>query len=321
MRFPGLLLLLFGAPRSASGVRLGHRRIFILPTRLGLGFGLLLGAMLLTAMNYQNNLAYAFVFLAASTALTSAIHTYANLAGIVLAPVAPSPVFAGQPARFPVRVSESRGSARFGLEVVPPRGQDATLDLDPGKDDVAQPTLPTRQRGLLPAPELLVRTTHPLGLFRAWSRVRFDRDCLVYPRPAEEASEAGLLRSEGAGAHGEQNAAGGEDLDSLRQYRDGEPAGRIDWKAYARGRGLVTKDFSGTEPAAVWLDFDALPRAAGTEERLSRLARLILDLSRTGTEFGLRLPGTSIAPDSGERHVHACLAELALFGEKRKETA
>jgi len=312
MRFPGLRLLLFGASRSASSIRLGHRRIFILPTRLGLGFGLLLGAMLLTAMNYQNNLAYAFVFLTASAALTSALHTYANLAGVVLSPGRAPPVFAGQEAVFPVRLAEKRGAARVAIEVSPRRGEPGVLDLEPYGEAVAQPALTAGQRGLLPAPELVVRTTHPLGLFRVWSRVRFDQECLVYPGPANEAPDAGVLFPEGAGSGQKEIISGEEDLDSLRQHRQGESYKRIDWKAYARGRGLVSKHFSGPEQASVWLDFDALSEP-GTENRLSVLARIILDLAESGTPYGLKLPHTSISPDSGQEHMHGCLAELALF--------
>ena len=320
MRFPGLRLLLYGAPRSASSIHLGHRRIFILPTRLGLGFGLLLGAMLFTAMNYQNNLAYAFVFLTASAALTSAIHTYANLAGITLSPGRPDPIFAGQPARFPVHLTESRGGDHFALEVRPhKKGEGHILDLASREEGLAEPALNTEHRGLLPGPELLVRSSHPLGLFRAWSKVRFDRDCLVYPRPAPESGNAAIPRPGGSGASGEQRVSGEEDLHSLREYRAGESFKRIDWKAYARGRGLMSKHFAGPEQAPVWLDFDALAEL-GTEDRLSRLTRGILELSESGTPFGLKLPRTWLGPDSGRRHMHACLAELALFGKDREET-
>jgi len=318
MRFPGLRLLLLGAPRSTSSIRLGHRRIFILPTRLGLGFGLLLGAMLLTAMNYQNNLAYAFVFLTASVALTSALHTYANLAGVIVSPGRASPVFAGQQAVFPVRLAEKRGTGRIAIEVAPHRGEPLVLDLEPYKEAVAEPAVTTDRRGLLPAPELILRTTHPLGLFRVWSRARFEQDCLVYPSPAKVSSDTGVLLPEGAGSGQTQSASGDEDLDSLRQHRHGESFKRIDWKAYARGRGLVSKHFSGPQQASVWLDFDALSEP-DTETRLSVLTRMILDLTQAGTPYGLKLPHTSISPDSGREHMHACLGELALFEAKRRD--
>jgi len=318
MRFPGLRLLLFGAPRSASSVHLGHRRIFILPTRLGMWFVFLLLAMLFTAMNYQNNLAYALTFLAASAALTSALHTYANLAGIILSPGRPPPVFAGQGAAFPVRLTEQRGVPRLAVEVGAVGAGVQSLDIPPSGERSARPGLPTQARGILPSPELVVRTRHPLGLFQAWSKIRFSEDCLVYPRPAPEAEESGVFRPEGPGTQQKSNATGEEDLDSLREYRSGESYKRIDWKAYARGRGLVSKQFSGAEQASVWLEFEALPEV-GVEARLALLARMILDQEEAGTMYGLKLPGSSLAPDNGLEHMHACLAELALFDPSGKE--
>jgi uncharacterized protein (DUF58 family) len=142
--------------------------------------------------------------------------------------------------------------------------------------------------------------------------MRFSEDCLVYPRPAPEAEESGVIRPEGPGTQQKSSPAGEEDLDSLREYRSGESYKRIDWKAYARGRGLVSKHFSGAERASVWLDFEALPEV-GVEARLALLARMILDQEEAGTTYGLKLPGSSLDPDNGPEHMHACLAELALF--------
>jgi len=323
MRFPGLSLLLFGAPRSATSVHLGHRRIFILPTRLGMWFAFLLMAMLFTAMNYQNNLAYALTFLAASAALTSALHTYANLAGITLSPGTPPPVFAGQGAGFPVRLKELRGTPRLAVEIGAVGAEVESLDIPTSGESSALPGLPTQARGILPFPELVVRTRHPLGLFQAWSKIRFSEDCLVYPRPAPEAEESGVIRPEGPGTQQKSSVAEEEDLDSLRQYRSGESYKRIDWKAYARGRGLVSKHFSGAERTSVWLDFEALPEV-GVEARLALLARMILDQEKAGTMYGLQLPASSLAPDNGPEHMHACLAELALFdpsGQAREVTS
>jgi uncharacterized protein (DUF58 family) len=50
-----------------------------------------------------------------------------------------------------------------------------------------------------------------------------------------------------------------------------------------------------------------------TEARISRLCRGVLDACEKQQEFGLRIPGTEIAPARGQDHRHACLEALALL--------
>ena len=50
------------------------------------------------------------------------------------------------------------------------------------------------------------------------------------------------------------------------------------------------------------------------EARLSRLTRWVLAADKEGLRYGLRLPGSEIAPGHGDAHRCACLRELALHG-------
>ena len=47
--------------------------------------------------------------------------------------------------------------------------------------------------------------------------------------------------------------------------------------------------------------------------RLSRLAGWVLEAERGGALYGLRLPGSELAPAHGDAHRAACLQALALF--------
>ena len=53
-------------------------------------------------------------------------------------------------------------------------------------------------------------------------------------------------------------------------------------------------------------------RCACWVSRLSRLAAWVLQADKLGVDYGLRLPGQQIAPDSGEAHRRRCLEALAL---------
>jgi len=147
-------------------------------------------------------------------------------------------------------------------------------------------------------------------LFRAWSWLALDTECLVYPQPRGRRT----LPRPGAGdATG--NAvlrAGREDFAGLREYVRGDPPRLIHWKAYPRSGQLLIKQFADPRERELWLDWDALA-GLDPEARLSQLCRWVLNAGAAGTVYGLRLPDQTIAPASGLAHRDACLRALALY--------
>jgi uncharacterized protein (DUF58 family) len=99
----------------------------------------------------------------------------------------------------------------------------------------------------------------------------------------------------------------------------GESLSRMAWKAWARTGQLLAKDYR-SGAGSSWLDWNALP-AGDPEERLSQLARLVIDAEAAGQLFGLRLPGVELPPMAGQDHVHRCLALLATYNGERRARA
>lgn len=78
-------LFRIGAPETAP-IRLTQRRIYVLPTRAGLGFAAALAVMLVTSINYNLSLGYGLVFLLGGAATASIVHAFRNLLGLSLRP-------------------------------------------------------------------------------------------------------------------------------------------------------------------------------------------------------------------------------------------
>src|SRR5688500_12875180 len=78
-------------------VTLGRRRIYVLPTRFGLFFALLLLAMGLGALNYNNNPALLLMLLLAGAAHTSLLAAHLQLSGLGFNAIGAEPVSAGTP--------------------------------------------------------------------------------------------------------------------------------------------------------------------------------------------------------------------------------
>jgi uncharacterized protein (DUF58 family) len=294
------------------GAVLTRRGLYILPTWHGWLFGLLLLVLFIAAVNYGNGLVYGLTFLLAAIAVVSAVHTHANLHGLRVSAGAAAPVFAGAPARFPLTLVDDGARARYGVVVTIAGREVARLDELPAQGAATvEIALPSARRGRLRLPPVTITTRYPLGLLYSWSRrLELGARALVYPAPA---GEAPLTAARGGEGTGEGRPAGeGDDFVGQREYRRGDSLRHVNWKALAREGVWLTKEFGGAGGSVLWLDWEDLPGLAA-EARLSALCRGVLEAERAGGAYGLRLPGTALAPASGEAHQARCLEALALW--------
>lgn len=292
-------------------VTLHRRRIYIIPTPLGLGFGLSVFGMLLASMNYNNNMGFALTFLLVGLGLVTMHWCHQNLSGAVVRGFRLHPSHAGTPARLEITLENPGRSARHDLQAVCLKQRSRYLDLDPGQIGELHIDLPTRQRGRLVVETIAVHTAFPFGLFRAWAWLHPNCEGLVYPAPAEHASAPPAGGPEEAEGPWDEHQ-GEDDFAGLRAFRKGDSPRRIAWKAAARGHELPVKQFTGSARGSAWLEWESVP-AMPVEARLSVLCRWVLDAHAGGGAFGLRIPGTELAPAFGAAHRNRCLAALALY--------
>jgi uncharacterized protein (DUF58 family) len=298
----------------ASRIELDHRRIFILPTRVGGTYALVLFLMLLVSINYQNSLAYGLTFLLLSVAVLAILHTYRNLSGLILSAGSARSVFVGEPVQLRLRL-ESSGHGHQAIALGWDSEQLQQTDVGAERLTELDLTLPAVSRGWLRAPRLRVESVFPLSIFRAWSWLDLEQTVLIYPRPVPGA----MPMLKGSQPHEEDEGQttrkqGVDDYQGLRVYQPGDSRRRLHWKAYSRGQGLLVKDFTELSGNDLCLDFMAL--GGDIEERLSRLCYWVLELSQRQQPFALRLPGFLSTVDSGDLHRETCLRALALFGAR-----
>lgn len=290
-----------------------QRRVYILPTRLGLVFAAVMLMMLLGAINYLLSLGFVLTFLLVAMAFNGMLFTFRNLARLHVSGGRTQPVFAGHTAQFTLHLSNLAEQARYAVGLSRERrgGDDSAFTDIPAKN-TAQISIgvPAVRRGKLRPGRLTLFTRYPLGLYNAWSVVQPDMQCLVYPRPAPPGVP--LPAAETAQGIGASHGQGQEDFAGLRPYHLGDPPRHIAWKAAARGQGLYTKQFTGQAASEIWLAWDQLPPRMDSEEKLSRLTRWVLDADAQHLNYGLRLPGKVVPMASGDAHRERCLEVLAL---------
>ena len=291
-------------------VFLSQRRIYVLPTRLGLLFGGAIAFMLLGSINFQLSLGFILTFLLVGLGIVSILHTYRNLAHLTVSAGRVEPAFAGGSVRFHLHLDNVGRFDRVEITTSFAAAAD-TFDVPAGGSAAATLALPALHRGWLQLPRVTVDTRYPVGLVRAWSYVQPDMKALVYPRPDESGLPAvSFIPDRGDAA---QAGSGTDDFAALRPYQPGDSPRHVAWKAVAREDVLLTKVFTGRGASELWLDFSTLPPSLDVEARLSRLTRQVLLAEEAHVGYGLRLPGRELGPDLGESHCDACLKALALF--------
>jgi uncharacterized protein (DUF58 family) len=285
------------------------RRIYILPTRAGWIFAMLIVVMFIAGMNYGNGLALLFTFWLTAFALVAMVQTQRNLSGTRLLDAAAEPAFVGEAVALRVQVSTLGAAADLALysEDQAPSSPDHRSDT---ADSTLQLSLLAERRGPWRAPVLQLASTAPFGLFRSWTWLTLDVRTLIYPQlagplpvpvsPGEDAGSGLMVNSQ-------------DELAWLRDFREGDSPRQVAWKAYARGAPLLVREYRGHAAANRDFDFSAL-QGMDTEVRLSQLARWCVDAAARGERWTLRLPETSPLSGAGADHLTQCLQQLALHG-------
>ena len=295
-------------------VVLSQRRVYILPTRHGITFGIALLVMLIGSINYGLSLGYVLTFLLAGMAVVSILHTFRNLAHLAIIAGKVEPVFAGSPALFEIHLENERNETRIAINAFG-AGNEASVCCDVPARGSARLAIPVvaRRRGWLDLPRVTLDTRYPLGLFRAWSYVQPAMRTLVYPTP-DAAPLPRPLPVEGNGSAA-TSGSGSEDFSGLRPYQPSDSPRHVAWKAAAHSEGMLTKLFSGRATLELVFSWFDLPDTLDTEARLSRLTRWVLLAHEQGARYSLALPGRAVPLGDGESHFTTCLQELALFDE------
>lgn len=303
-------------PRTpeAGPTVLSQRRVYILPTRHGIIFGVVLIMMLLGSINYGLSLGFVLTFLLVGLALNGMLYTFRNLAHLHVSAVRTTPVFAGESAQFSLHLANPGELTRHAIGISRerrPQGDEDYTDVPANAAARISIAIPAKRRGRLRPGRLTLFTRFPLGLYHAWSYVHPDVSCIVYPRPAPAGLP--LPRAEAASGSGASHGTGQDDFAGLRTYHAGDPPRHVAWKAAARGQGLLTKQFSGQAASEVWLAWEHLPPRMDSEQKIASLTRWVLDAHALRMAYGLRLPRLEVPMASGDAQRERCLEALALY--------
>jgi uncharacterized protein (DUF58 family) len=295
--------------RDTLPMTVNRRRIYIIPTRFGIALALLLVAMLIAGLNYNSNLGLAFGFLMVSLALVAMHHCHRNLLDLCVDAIVETDAFAGDFASFEILLRNEAGIDRCDLEIRM-NAAAALMSVAARGYQHGAVSVPVTRRGVTRLPRFEIRTRYPFGWFRAWTYIHSPLTAFVAPRPGGDRALPSASAAMGTAAQSE--IRGDEDFAGLRAYEAGVPLKHMAWKVLARGGEPAVRSYTGPAAEPEWLDWASL-HPLDIEARLSQLCRWVLLSEAAQRTYGLRMPGTEIAPSCGAGHRSACLRALAQY--------
>ncbi len=295
---------------------LQHNNIFIVPSKVGLYFCLLIFLLWLLGTNYENNLILGIAFLLLSLVIICIHHTYGHLSGLHISVIKTHAGFTGDNGVLDLSIKRINNRHHESIELSSSVDGVVRFSL---LDDVhinLSLRVPLTSRGWCTPERVKISTRFPLGLIVAWSYLHIDSTILSYPQPIESSVlPTQQLLDESDENIQRQLISGSEEFAGIREYVAGDSLRDIDWRAMARGQGLATRTYEDHVSENYWLDWHQF-EGLTTEARLSRLCFCVLELSQhqqSSIAYGLRLPNQVLEPSSGEVHKLKLLEVLALF--------
>ena len=251
------------------------------PTKLGLRAAAFYGLLCFSfyAAPYLNLFFLLLVFLTVLGVL-GLYWALVNLLGLKCTILEPQPFPAGASAVMHATVHggrRKRHDLRFDLRIGRARTPHTAgrVPCTAGTANV-EGTYPPLHRGIHEITRAVVSSAYPFGLVRIREAVAAPTQLVVYPTPADLSNYRD--RHELMTALGEQGGHAALEMGpaGLREYKPGDELRQVHWKATARRRDLVVKEYEGDSQPGLEVSLDLRCSQEQLEASLSLIAGLAL---------------------------------------------
>lgn len=275
-----LLLLIFVVPPLArsAGAEISQIDSSIQVTTGGLIFVCIILIVGVAAWNTGNNLLFLVLSVMIAALFVSVLAAQASLHDLVVSARFPDHIFAGEPAAAVVTIQNKKRFLPSFSITVEARGPKDAKELEKqswfyrarfkkralayftyipriaGAEQKVEQNFPERGHELITGFEL--STKFPFGFFRHRRRLSTRKvDIIIFPKTEAISDQLHLLPMN-AGRLISSKRGAGHDLHSLRDYHPQDDLRYIDWKATARARRLIVREFTAEDERRVnvWLD-------------------------------------------------------------------
>jgi uncharacterized protein (DUF58 family) len=288
-------------------------------TREGKRFLVACFLIAVAAANTGNNLIYLLLSLMLSLLLLSAILLKINLKGLSLDIIQRTALFASEEASLTVAMKNGKGRvSSYSVHcIVPGARQQIYFGMVKALGNESRDvSVLFEKRGLYRYGDFRMTSGFPFVLMSRTRSLPVEGEVLVYPALCDVAGKLGPGRDDNAERL--RLSDSGEEMYSLREFRNGDDWRKIHWKASSRTGELFVKEFAEYESGKVTIVLDnLLPEGGGLFEKT---VSVTASFSRHYIEKGYFvriLSSRKIIPfGRGEEHLFKILDILAVIQEE-----
>lgn len=273
----------------------------------------------------NNGAAYVLCFVTLVLAAMSWLRARENLRGVEVSMGKMAGGKAGEVMRLPLEIRAATGQGAWGVEVISSGGAGKWTFIEQvqaGESTHVAVPVKVAEAGVQETVQVILRSSYPLGFFSAERVVEIAASRRIHPKaegslplPAADVGIAGesLSFHPSGGRPGRE----GDDFAGLREWQPGDSLKHVDWRAVARGRPMLVKQWSSGAKSVLTLDWDKIDLPE--DKRAGQMARWIEEAELSGTPYAMRLPGMEIDAGLGPAHVQRCLDALAEASSKTRD--
>ncbi|MFN9067298.1 MAG: DUF58 domain-containing protein [Bdellovibrionales bacterium] len=284
------------------------QKTYIVPTRLGLAYGGLCLVLLLMAMAYGNNLVFIVCFTLTVMGMTLARAVNTNIERLEIFELTAHEVFAENQQALQISV-ENKSSVELKELRAYFKGQEKNLiNFTLGPKEILTVDVPYDfiKRGYNSLPRLIIESSYPSDLFRAWKVFKKSDKVLVYPaRIGQKDFPQNSTQLE--------NSLG--IIREIRDYKPGDSPKRIHWRSLAKNKQLRTLVYEGEEGKKCLFDWSEVTHLP-TEQALSQMALWVSVAEKQNYNWTLELPKKTISSELDPRQYLVAMQALALWGDE-----
>ena len=293
-----------------------RERIYIIPTLYGFIYGAGSLFSLICAILYANNLAYLLCFFLLALFVVGMHQSNSNLKKLELQKIDGEffPAHSQGIATVWLKSQNPDGHVQLEIQGKISSGKSLShIEHIPKKSLQACPlTIHSKERGQQEISRIKVSSRYPFGLFYVWRHFKVQHSLFIYPKPFGDKPLP--LADPHRDGDANKDWHKGEDFHGHRNYIVGESQRRVDWKALARGKPMLIKEYIAEDSGKIHLPW---LKTISFEEQLQQMSRWVLDCASRGQRFSMDCEQERLSEGHGWDHAHHALKILTL-SEKLK---
>ncbi len=297
--------------------RFSHQNLYILPTRLGRLFLLVIAVLFVGAANFGNSLIYALAYWLLSLLILNFLFTYKNVSGLVLRVETLQHAFVDDAVGAVISLCSDGAKSSYSICLSrddEPAEETRVLDVAAHQRPHVQLSWTAQHRGYQPMARITISSTFPLGLARVWGFAYLKAEPVAFPKPIQSVRMDFRHADQAHGDIDHDMHKGSTDFYALREFQPGDSYKHIHWPSFTKSDAPLVKtfvDYRGEETWLRWAQFEGLE----VEARLCHLSYL-LDVMETAQQpYGLDMPNGCLELGVGPAQRESGFMLLALYGQ------